>query len=165
MNLLFEIGTEELPSWYVLSAWRDVADLTKTLLADAKIEHGEVQSYATPRRIAVIVENIAASSTKRTELKRGPAVSAAYDAEGKLTKAALGFAKANNVTPETIIKQDTDKGSYIYAEISLGGQDVKEILPSILKEIVEKLPAPRKMRWADAPNTLRASCKLASGVT
>lgn len=151
MNLLFEIGTEELPSWYVLSSWHDIAELTKTLLADAKIEHGQVQSYATPRRIAVIVENIAATSTQRTELKRGPAVSAAYDAEGKLTKAALGFAKANNVTPETIIKQDTDKGSYIYAEISLGGQDVKEILPSILKEIVEKLPAPRKMRWADVP--------------
>jgi glycyl-tRNA synthetase beta chain len=149
MNLLFEIGTEELPSWYVLSAWHDVAELTKTLLADAKIEHGELQSYATPRRIAAIVENIAATSTQRTELKRGPAVSAAYDAEGKLTKAALGFAKANNVTPENIIKQDTDKGSYIYAEISLGGQDVKEILPNLLKEIVEKLPAPRKMRWAD----------------
>ena len=149
MNLLFEIGTEELPSWYVLSSWRDIAELTKTLLADAKIEHGEVQSYATPRRIAVIVHDIGATSTKRTELKRGPAVSAAYDSEGKLTKAALGFAKANNVSPESIIKQDTDKGSYIYAEISLGGQDVREILPNILKEIVEKLPAPRKMRWAD----------------
>jgi glycyl-tRNA synthetase beta chain len=151
MNLLFEIGTEELPSWYVLSAWHDIAELTKTLLADAKIEHGDVQSYATPRRIAVIVNEIAATSTKRTELKRGPAVSAAYDVEGKLTKAALGFAKANNVAPENIIKQDTDKGSYIYAEISLGGQDTREILPNILKEIVEKLPAPRKMRWADVP--------------
>jgi glycyl-tRNA synthetase beta chain len=151
MNLLFEIGTEELPSWYVLSSWHDSAELTKNLLADAKIEHGDIQSYATPRRIAVIVQNIAATSTKRTELKRGPAVSAAYDAEGKLTKAALGFAKANNVSPEKIIKQDTDKGSYIYAEISLGGQDVREMLPDILKEIVEKLPAPRKMRWADVP--------------
>jgi glycyl-tRNA synthetase beta chain len=151
MNLLFEIGTEELPSWYVLSSWRDVAELTKTLLNEAKIEHGEIKSYATPRRIAVLVENLAPTNTKRTELKRGPAVSAAYDAEGNLTKAALGFAKANNVAPEKLIKQDTDKGSYIYAEISLGGQDVREILPPILRDIVEKLPAPRKMRWADVP--------------
>ncbi len=151
MNLLFEIGTEELPSWYVLSAWRDVAELTKTLLENAQIQHGEIHSYATPRRIAVTVADIAATSTQRTELKRGPAVTAAYDAEGKLTKAALGFAKANNVAPEQLIKQDTDKGSYIYAEISLGGEDVKKLLPEILKEIVEKLPAPRKMRWADVP--------------
>ncbi len=151
MNLLFEIGTEELPSWYVLSAWRDVAELAKTLLANAQIEHGDVRSYATPRRIAITIEKIATTSTKRTELKRGPAVSAAYDTEGKLTKAALGFAKANNVTPEQIIKQDTDKGSYIFAEISLGGEDVKTLLPAILKEIVEKLPAPRKMRWSDVP--------------
>jgi glycyl-tRNA synthetase beta chain len=149
MNLLFEIGTEELPSWYVLSAWRDVAELAKTLLAEAQLQHGEIHSYATPRRIAIRVDNLAATSTQRTELKRGPTISAAYDAEGKLTKAALGFAKANNVTPEKIIKQETDKGAYIYAEISLGGEDVKTILPSILKEIVEKLPAPRKMRWAD----------------
>ncbi|MGL4610651.1 MAG: glycine--tRNA ligase subunit beta [Trueperaceae bacterium] len=151
MNLLFEIGTEELPSWYVLSSWRDSAELMNTLLAEAKIEHGKVTSYATPRRIAVFVENIAATNTKRTELRRGPAVSAAYDAEGNLTKAALGFAKANNTQPEQLVKQDTDKGSYIYAEISLGGQDVRESLPSILKEIVEKLPAKRKMRWADVP--------------
>jgi glycyl-tRNA synthetase beta chain len=151
MNLLFEIGTEELPSWYVLSSWRDVAELATTLLANAQIEHGEIRSYATPRRIAITVEKIAATSTKRSELKRGPAVSTAYDAEGKLTKAALGFAKANNVLPERIIKQDTDKGSYIYADISLGGEDVKNLLPGILKEIVEKLPAPRKMRWSDIP--------------
>jgi glycyl-tRNA synthetase beta chain len=151
MNLLFEIGTEELPSWYVLSSWRDVAELTKTLLANAQLEHGDIRSYATPRRITVTVENLAATSTKRTELKRGPAVSAAYDAEGKLTKAALGFAKANNVAPEQIIKQDTDKGSYIFAEISLGGEDVKNLLPDLLKEIVEKIPAQRKMRWSDVP--------------
>jgi glycyl-tRNA synthetase beta chain len=149
MNLLFEIGTEELPSWYVLSAWRDVAELAKALLAEAQLEHGNIHSYATPRRIAITVENLAATSTKRTELKRGPAINVAYDAEGKLTKAALGFAKANNVPPEQIIKQDTDKGSYIYAEISLGGEDVKNLLPNILREIVEKLPAPRKMRWSD----------------
>jgi glycyl-tRNA synthetase beta chain len=151
MNLLFEIGTEELPSWYVLSSWRDVAELTKTLLANAQIEHGDIRSYATPRRITVTVENLATTSTQRTELKRGPAVSAAYDAEGNLTKAALGFAKANNVAPEKIIRQDTDKGSYIFAEISLGGEDVENLLPSILKEIVEKIPAPRKMRWSDVP--------------
>jgi glycyl-tRNA synthetase beta chain len=151
MNLLFEIGTEELPSWYVLSAWHDVAELAKTLLAEAQLEHGTITSYATPRRITLAVENLAAASTKRTELKRGPAINVAYDSEGKLTKAALGFAKANNVAPEQIIKQDTDKGSYIYAEISLGGDDVKNLLPNILKEIVEKLPAPRKMRWSDVP--------------
>jgi glycyl-tRNA synthetase beta chain len=151
MNLLFEIGTEELPSWYVLSAWQDIAELAKTLLTEVQIQHGDIHSYATPRRIALTVDNLAATSTKRTELKRGPAISAAYDTDGKLTKAALGFAKANKVAPEKIIKQETDKGSYIYAEILLGGEDVKTLLPNILKEIVEKLPAPRKMRWADVP--------------
>ncbi len=149
MNLLFEIGTEELPSWYVLQSQKDIATLIQNLLAQAQIQHGDVKSYATPRRIAVTVDNVAATSTQRKELKRGPAINVAYDAEGKLSKAALGFAKANNIEAEKIIKQDTDKGSYIFAEISLGGQDVRTILPDILKTLVEQLPAPRKMRWAD----------------
>ena len=149
MNLLFEIGTEELPSWYILQSQKDIATLAQTLLAQAQIQHGQVQSYATPRRIAVLVKDMAPTSTQRTELKRGPAINVAYDAEGKLTKAALGFAKANNIEAEKIIKQDSDKGSYIFAEISLGGEDVRTILPAILKKVVEDLPAPRKMRWAD----------------
>ena len=151
MNLIFEIGTEELPSWYVLQSQKDIATLIQTLLAQAQIEHGEVKSYATPRRIAVTIKNLAATSTKRTELKRGPAINVAYDTEGKLSKAALGFAKSNNIAPEKIIRQDTDKGSYIFAEISLGGQDVRTILPDILKTLVEQLPAQRKMRWGEVP--------------
>jgi glycyl-tRNA synthetase beta chain len=149
MTLLFEIGTEELPSWYILQSQEDIATLLKNLLSQHQIQHGRVHSYATPRRIAVAVEDMASTNTKRTELKRGPAINVAYDAEGKLTKAALGFAKANNIAPENIIRQDTDKGSYIYAEISLGGEDVRQLLPEILKTVVEDLPAPRKMRWAN----------------
>jgi glycyl-tRNA synthetase beta chain len=149
MKLLFEIGTEELPSWYVLQSQQDIATLLQHLLSQAHIQHSSIQSYATPRRIAVMVHDVATTSTQRSELKRGPAINVAYDAEGNLTKAALGFAKSNNIPAEKLIKQDTDKGSYIYAEIALGGQDVRAILPELLKKLLEDLPAPRKMRWAD----------------
>lgn len=148
MNLIFEIGTEELPSWYVRQSQQDLAILMQKLLHEAQIQFGHIQTYATPRRIAVMVRSIAATSTQRRELKRGPALSVAYDAEGNLTKAALGFAKSNHTAPEHLIKQETDKGSYIFAEVTLGGENTKDILPAMLKKVVEDLPAPRKMRWA-----------------
>lgn len=121
-TLLFEIGTEELPSWYVLAVKKDIASLMAEKLAAVQLKHGEISSYVTPRRVAVLVEDIAEKTPLRQELRRGPAKAVAFDAGGAPSKAALGFARANGVEATDLIVQDADKGSYVFARKELGGE-------------------------------------------
>ena len=148
-TLLFEIGTEELPSWYVSQGRTGLARLTAERLLAAGLALGDVRSFGTPRRLAVLVEDLAARSAVREELKRGPAVSAAFDAEGRPTKAAEGFARANGVDPSELFSQETDKGAYVFVRKQLGGERAAELLPALLAALVRDLPAPRKMRWGE----------------
>ncbi|HEX7022765.1 MAG TPA: glycine--tRNA ligase subunit beta, partial [Trueperaceae bacterium] len=148
-ELLFEIGTEELPSWYVTRAQREVGPLLAGLLENAGLPHGAVHAYATPRRIAVQVERLAERSEERTELRRGPAERVAFDAEGRPSRAAEGFARANGVKAADLVLHDTDKGRYVFAQLQRGGEPAQEVLPSLLSEVVSGLGAPRKMRWGE----------------
>jgi glycyl-tRNA synthetase beta chain len=148
-TLLFEIGTEELPSWYVPEAKEAIVNLLTEKLASSGLAHGAVRGYATPRRIAVLAENVAEKSEVRTEVKRGPPRRAAFGASGKPTKAALGFAAATGVRVEELFTEETDKGGYVFARQRSGGEAAKAILPGVLADIVKGFPAPRKMRWAD----------------
>ena len=148
-TLLFEIGTEELPSWYVSQGRTGLARLAAERLTAAGISFGKVRSFGTPRRLAVTVEDVAEQSAVREELKRGPAVGAAFDGAGKPTKAAEGFAKANGVEPSELFSQETDKGAYVFVRKTLGGEPVADLLPPLLSALVRDLPAPRKMRWGE----------------
>ena len=150
-ELLFELGTEELPSWYVTQAKEAAAELLKAGLTEAGLEFSSLTSYATPRRIAVRVESLADKSRARTETRRGPAESAAFDAEGKPTKAATGFARASGVRPEDLVVEETGRGRYVFARLETGGERAATLLPPLLTNLVERFPAPRKMRWADVP--------------
>ncbi len=146
-ELLFEIGTEELPSWYVLQAKKAIADLLGEHLAEVKLPYQNITSYATPRRIAVVVKKLAEKNLERIEKRRGPAVGVAFDETGKPTKAAIGFARSSGVEPSDLKLEEVDKGEYVFAHIKQGGKSAKDLLPPVLKKIVENLPAPRKMRW------------------
>lgn len=148
-DLLFEIGTEELPSWYVTQG-RDalVAGVTAAL-EEAHLKHGSVRAFATPRRLAVLVEELAEESERRSEKRRGPPAGAAFDSAGKPTRAALGFAEANGVEPLELVVEETDKGEYLFATREIGGEQARALLPGLLASLVENLPAPRKMRWAE----------------
>ena len=148
-TLLFEIGTEELPSWYVSQGRLGLERLTAERLTAAGVAFERVRSFGTPRRLAVLVEGLAKRSRAREELKRGPAVSAAFDASGRPSRAAQGFARANGVDPSELFTQDTDKGTYVFVRKQLGGEPAAELLPPLLSALVRDLPAPRKMRWGE----------------
>lgn len=148
-TLLFEIGTEELPSWYVTQGRVGLERLAAERLEAAGLSFGRVKSFATPRRLAVLVEDLAERSDAREELKRGPAVSAAFTSEGAPSRAAEGFARANGVDPTELFTQETDKGAYVFVRKTVGGERAAELLPPLLAGLVRDLPAPRKMRWAE----------------
>lgn len=148
-DLLFEIGTEELPSWYVVQAQQTIGPLLSSKLAAAQLGHGAVSAYATPRRIAVVVRDVAATSETRLEKRRGPSVEVAFDAAGEPTRAAAGFAKSLGLEPSELSREQTDKGDYVFAQLARGGEKAADLLPALLADLVAELPAPQKMRWAD----------------
>jgi len=148
-RLLFEIGTEELPSWYVGPAAAALAEGLTARLADLRLSHGTVRSFATPRRLAALVDDVAARSDRRVEVRRGPAATAAFDAAGKPTRAAAGFAASAGVRPDELEIDETPKGRYVVARREVGGEDAAELLPDTLAALVVGLPAPRKMRWGE----------------
>ena len=148
-DLLFEIGTEELPDWYQEPAADALGRLLQTALTSAGVSHGAVTCYSTPRRLAVGIRDVAEVSTKRTEKRRGPPAAAGYDGDGQPTRAARGFASANGVPVEELTVESTGRGDYLYALVETGGEDTAALLPGLLARLVRELPAPRKMHWGE----------------
>ncbi len=146
-DLLIEIGTEELPP-------KALARLEATLAAEilqgldkAQLEHGGLRSFATPRRLAVRVASVAAHQPERRVERKGPAVQAAFDAQGRPTKAALGFARACGAEVEALERLETDKGEWLLYRAAEPGRPAIELLPGIVSEALAALPIPKKMRW------------------
>src|SRR5690554_3924540 len=137
-DLLFEIGTEELPSWYPPQATADLERLLKDAPSDAGISHGPVSVYSTPRRLAVLVRELPPTSERREEQRRGPPVSAAFDADGAPTRAAIGFAANNGVDVSELTVAPGPKGDYVYATFVSGGQPVRDVLGGLLEELVRE---------------------------
>ncbi len=148
-DLLFEIGTEELPSWYVDEGRAALAQLLEERLADAGLAAEQVRGFSTPRRLAVLAEGLPERSETREELRRGPAADVAFDDSGAPTRAARGFAQSSGVEPGDLEIRDTERGRYVFARLQRGGDTASGVLPALLAGLVEDLPAPRKMRWAD----------------
>ncbi len=148
-DLLFEIGTEELPSWYVAEGSQALGQMLAERLAAADLAAGDVTVYGTPRRLAALVRGVPDVSAVREEELRGPPAAVAFADDGSPTRAALAFAEKNGVDVATLERRDTDKGSYLYARVSRGGAAASEILPALLEQLVKDLPAPRKMRWGE----------------
>jgi len=148
-DLLFEIGTEELPSWYVDEGRTALAQLLEERLADAGLAAERVRGFSTPRRLAVLAEGLPERSASREELRRGPAAEVAFDDSGAPTRAARGFARSSGVEPDALEIRDTDRGRYVFARLRRGGDPATEVLPPLLADLVHDLPAQRKMRWAD----------------
>lgn len=147
MDLLFEIGTEELPSGEVDMAIAAIADFIRIESQKARLSIGEIETWATPRRLAVIVRGIAARGEDVEELAMGPAVKVAYDADGNLTKAALGFAKGRGADPSEIQRVETPKGEYIAVTVRDEGRPAPAILTDILNRSFGAIPWKRSMRW------------------
>ncbi len=148
-DFLLEIGTEELPPKALVKLSEALAQEITIGLSKANVAHGEVKTYATPRRLAVLVTQLEASQPDQINERRGPAMQAAYDKEGKPTKAALGFAASCNTTIDKISTLSNDKGSWLFYEQQFPGQPVTKLLPEIVTQALKKLPIPRPMHWGN----------------
>ncbi len=145
-SILFELGCEELPP-KSLKTLRDALQASVTeQLNEADISFDSIHSFAAPRRLALQIQGISDKQPDRSEQKRGPAIKAAFDAEGNATRAALGFAKGLGIEASELITINTDKGDYIGYEQKVTGQAVTELLPQILQTALDHLPIAKRMR-------------------
>ena len=148
--LLIELGTEELPP----KALRKLSDAFTQGIVDglkkAGFDINQVSSYAAPRRLAVLIENIESSQPDREVERKGPNLKAAYDADGNPTKAVMGFAKSCGVEVSDLQQQETDKGVWLIFKASEKGKALSDLLEDIINQSLAKLPIPKRMRWGDS---------------
>lgn len=148
-NFLVEIGTEELPPKALKTLATSFADNVEAELNQAGLSFDKIEWFAAPRRLAVKVLNLATQQPSKEIEKRGPAVSAAFDAEGKPTKAAEGWARGCGIIVEQAERIATDKGEWLVHRAKIEGQPTKNLLNDIVANALAKLPIPKPMRWAD----------------
>ncbi|MHC1751831.1 glycine--tRNA ligase subunit beta [Humidesulfovibrio sp.] len=145
-EFILEIGTEEMPARFVPRLGEELVELFERLLSEARIDHGGVKAYATPRRLVAHVSSLALSQRLEEEIVSGPPVKIAY-ADGKLTKAGEGFAKTQGVTEAELFIQQTPKGEYLAAKKQVGGGKTQEILPRLCLTAFKSLSFPKRMKW------------------
>ena len=148
MDFLFEIGLEELPSRYVDEAEKDLKKIMEDELKSERIGFSEIESFSTPRRIAVIVKNISERQEDLDSKSIGPSIEIAYK-DGKLTKAGEGFIKSQGAEESDIKVIESEKGKYISIEKFLKGKDTDKVLPEILGNVIRKMEFEKSMKWAD----------------
>ncbi|MGE6479743.1 glycine--tRNA ligase subunit beta [Psychrobacter namhaensis] len=145
-TILFELGCEELPP-KSLKPLRDALQASVTeQLTDADISFDSIKAFAAPRRLAIQIQGISDKQPDRTEQKRGPAIKAAFDADGNPTRAAMGFAKGLGIEASELTTINTDKGDYVGYEQTIHGQATTELLPAIFQTALDNLPIAKRMR-------------------
>lgn len=147
-NLLLEIGLEEMPAHIVSPASQQLTQKTKKFLSDHRLTYGEVLSFSTPRRLAVIVKDLAEKQTDIQESAKGPAKKIALDAEGNWSKAAIGFAKGQGVAVEDIYFKEIKGIEYVHVDKFIAGKSAKDILTT-LDEVITSMTFPVSMNWAN----------------
>lgn len=146
-DLLFEIGTEEIPAGYLQPTYNQIREKFSRKAKDLRIEHGAVKVMGTPRRLTLIVSEVAKAQADVKEELLGPSKKAAYDADGNFTKAAEGFARSKGVLPGDLQIVDTPKGEYLMLVREVTGKETSTLLPTVLSEIVKELSFPKSMVW------------------
>ena len=144
-DLLFEIGTEEIPAHVMPHLLEDLAQLAETMLKEHRLAYEKVRTLGTPRRAALIVTGLAERQEDVNTETRGPSVAIAFDADGNPTKAGAGFARGQGVDPSALIQRD----GYVYASVHESGAATAELLTSLLPDLVRAIPLPNSMRWGD----------------
>ena len=150
LPLLIEIGTEELPPTSLTTLERAFGQLIGEALLIEGFEHDGLQTFATPRRLAIVINSIATTQPDQAIERRGPAVTAAYDQAGQATKALAGFARSCGVPTDTPFETITsDKGAWVVYRATTPGLTLAERLGPILEDALKQLPIARRMRWRD----------------
>jgi len=149
-DLLIELGTEELPP----KALKKLSDAFTAGIVDglnkAGFEINDVESFAAPRRLAVLIKDVAVSQPDREVERKGPALKAAYDADGNPTKAVMGFARSCGVEVDALQQQETDKGVWLVFKATEKGQVLSALIEDIINQSLSKLPIPKRMRWGSS---------------
>ena len=148
-DLLFEIGIEEIPARFMEPALKQLRELAADGLQQAGLEYADMQVYGTPRRIALLVKDLAEMQPDSQQESKGPALKAAFDAAGQPTKALLGFCRGQGIEPDTVLQKEIKGVQYVYAVKHIQGRPTAELLPAMLEEIVHKLYFPKPMRWGN----------------
>ncbi len=148
-ELLLEIGTEEIPAGFVQQALVDLESLVRKELKGNRIDFDGVKTLGTPRRLVILIEFISEKQRDEEIKKVGPSKQSAFDAGGKPTKAASGFAKSQSVPVESLQLIQTEKGEYVCAVRKEPGKPALELLSSILPKLILSIPFQKSMRWAD----------------
>jgi glycyl-tRNA synthetase beta chain len=149
-DLLFELGTEELPPVALRKLSNALTNEFVNGLAAANLAHGEVKSYAAPRRLALFIKDVEVQQADRDVERRGPAVKAAFDTDGNPTKAAEGFAQSCGTTVDQLQRIETPKGEWLAYQMHEAGLAASELLPAIAENALNKLPIPKRMRWGSS---------------
>lgn len=149
-DCLIELGTEELPPRALLKLSEAFSGAVSEGLRDAQLQPAEIESFATPRRLAMLLRDVPLKQQDQVIEKRGPALLAAFDGEGNPSRAAQGFARSCGVEVSELAQKETDKGSWLYFEHLQQGQTLQQLLPGIVDNALSSLPIPKRMRWGDS---------------
>ncbi len=146
-DFLVELGTEELPPKALRSLMDAFAGDLEQGVDDARLGHGDVHAYASPRRLAVLIENLELAQEDRKSTQKGPPVKVAFDDDGNPTPAATSFAKKCGVDVDALGRESTDKGEWLVSEVVEKGRKAGELMPELVERALAALPIPRRMRW------------------
>lgn len=149
-DFLIELGTEELPPKALKSLQDAFADGLLQRLEAAGLSHGDSHRYGAPRRLALWVKDLQLAQPDEAFERRGPAVKAAFDADGNPTKAAQGFAGSNGVSVDQLERMTTDKGEWLVYRGVEPGKATLELLPELVQQTLDALPIPKRMRWGSS---------------
>ena len=148
-DCLIEIGTEELPPRALSTLAADFASLVERGLSAQDLVPASVEVFATPRRLALLLRDTPLQQERQEIDKRGPALDAAFDADGKPTRAALGFAASCGVEVDALERRETERGAWLYYRSAVDGRRLDELLPGAVQKALADLPVPKRMRWGE----------------
>ena len=147
MEVLLEIGMEEIPARFLKNALLSMEKYIATEFAVKRIKYESVKTFGTPRRLVINIKGVSTTQEDLSETNVGPAKKVAYNEAGELSKAALGFAKSQGVDAKDLKIISTDKGEYIAVSKFVKGVEVKKLLPEMLKNLIMTLTFPKSMKW------------------
>ena len=148
-DLLLEIGSDEIPARYLLSAIHDIKARTKKALEGSRLTFDDIRSYGTPRRLVVYVTGLVSKSLDATTKVRGPSKKVAFDSGGNPTKALQGFCRSLDIDPSEAIVEKENGGEYVYGFKHEPGRSVDEILPEVFPAMVMGMDCPHPLRWGE----------------
>ncbi len=149
LPLLLEIGTEEIPARFLPAAISDLKDIAAKTFDEYRIPYQEIKTYATPRRLVLMMNGVSPMQKDITREVFGPSKKAAFDEQGQPTRAASGFAHSLGIKTSDLIIRAKGKGEYVAAVVEEKGLASTAVLPEVLKSIILSLHFPKSMRWSD----------------